>query len=227
MSLETAASADAELPFDDLPPLVRLLRGLRSMQQLRADPDDTVLALRTALLLNAGTLTRILRSFEDNEEGRETLRTRPALDIEHVDVDALLALPSDTLGHAYAHFMRSRGLTPEVFVPPREIRDERKRYLSQRLRQTHDLWHVVSGYDTDVAGEVEVQAFTLGQLQTPFAFLVVLGGLAKAPSSRGELFRRVTRAYRRGRNAKQLSFRVWEKRFATPLHEVRVELRLA
>jgi ubiquinone biosynthesis protein COQ4 len=226
MSPETAASAPVEPPFDDLPRLVRLARGLRSLRQLRDDPDDTELALRTALLLNAGTLARLLRGFEASAEGRETLKNRPALDNEHVDIDALLALPSDTLGYAYAQFLRSRGLTPEVFVPPREIRDEQKRYISQRLRQTHDLWHVVSGYDTDIVGEVEVQAFTLGQLLTPFAFFVVLGGMLESPSTRSELFVRVARAFRRGRRAKPLSFRDWERRFVMPLHKVRAELDL-
>jgi ubiquinone biosynthesis protein COQ4 len=226
MSSDTA-SASVEPPFDDLPTLVRFARGLSSLRRLRRDPDDTLLALRTALLLNTGSLARLLRGFEASEEGRETLRNRPALDNQHVDLDALLALPKDTLGHAYAHFLRSRGLTPEVFVPPREIRDERKRYISQRLRQTHDLWHVVSGYDTDVTGEVEVQAFTLGQLLTPFAFFVVLGGFLEAPATRSELLRRVTRAFRRGRNAKPLSYRAWERRFVTPLSEVRAELGLA
>jgi ubiquinone biosynthesis protein COQ4 len=223
MSLQTA---HAELPFDDLPTWVRLARGLRSLRRLRADPDDTELALRTALLLNAGAFSRVLRSFEASEEGREMLRKRPALDHEHVDVDALLKLPSDTLGHAYAHFLRSRGLTPAAFVPPREIRDEQKRYISQRLRQTHDLWHVVSGYGTDVVGEVEVQAFTLGQLRTPFAFFVVLGGLVEGRATRRELLQRVMRAYRRGKDAKPLSYRSWEARFATPLCEVRAELGL-
>lgn len=224
MSTETAAHA--ELPYDDLPTLVRLGRGLRSLQLLREDPDDTELALRTALLLNAGALARILRTFQASAEGREMLEKRPALDHEHVDIDALLTLPSDTLGHAYAHFLRSRGLTPAVFVPPREIRDEQKRYISQRLRQTHDLWHVISGYDTDISGEVEVQAFMLGQMLSPFAFFVVLGGLLKAPATRRELLQRVTRAFLRGRRAKPLSYRKWEERFATPLREVRRELGL-
>jgi ubiquinone biosynthesis protein COQ4 len=227
MSCETTASAPVEPPFDDLPTWVRFARGLRSLRKLREDPDDTELALRTALLLNTGSLARLLRGFEASAEGRETLKNRPALDNQHVDLDALLALPNDTLGHAYAHFLRSRGLTPEVFVPPREIRDEGKRYISQRLRQTHDLWHVVSGYDTDIMGEVEVQAFTLGQLLTPFAFFVVLGGIAQAPSARSELLRRVARAFRRGRSAKPLSYRAWERRFVMPLREVRAELGLA
>ena len=123
--------------------------------------------------------------------------------------------------------MRSRGLGLEVFVPPREIRDERTRYIGQRLRQTHDLWHVLTGYETDVIGEIELQAFSFGQLRTPFAFFVALGGVARAGSARLTLLRRVVRAYWRGRSARPLCYRVWEARLLRPLVEVRAELGLA
>lgn len=226
-SIHPAPSARPELPFDDMPTWPRIGKGLRALKKLRENPGDTELALRAALLLNTGSLARALTKFENSDEGRQMLERRPALDCEHVDLDALAALPEGTLGHAYATFMKSRGLTPEVFVPPREIRDERKRYISQRLRQTHDLWHVVTGYNTDVPGEVELQAFTFGQNQTPFGFFVALGGTLKSAGRRGEVFMRVLRAHRRGRQAEQLCFRDWEKRFTQPLEDVRRELRLA
>jgi ubiquinone biosynthesis protein COQ4 len=210
-----------------MPTLPRIGKGLRALKKLRDNPGNTELALRAALLLNTGSLQRALVKFESSDEGQQMLRARPALDCEHVDLDALEALPEGTLGHAYARFMKSRGLTPEVFVPPREIRDERKRYISQRLRQTHDLWHVVTGYDTDVPGEVELQAFTFAQNQTPFGFFVALGGIYKSAGRRMEIVRRVLRAHRRGRACEQLCFRDWEKRFAQPLEDVRRELQLA
>lgn len=220
-------AARAELPFDDMPTWPRIGRGLKALRALRDDPDDTGLALRAALLLNTGALARTLTKFEASDEGREVLRRRPALDCEHVDLDALLALPKGTLGHAYATFLRSRGLSLEVFTPPREIRDEHKRYIGQRLRQTHDLWHVVTGYDTDVTGEIELQAFTFGQLRTPFAFFVALGGVLKPQADRGQTLGRVLRAYWRGWRAEQLCYRAWEARFEMPLLSVRAALGLA
>jgi ubiquinone biosynthesis protein Coq4 len=32
-------------------------------------------------------------------------------------------------------------------------------YLLLRLRQTHDLWHVVTGFSTNVPGELGLKAF--------------------------------------------------------------------
>jgi len=226
MTAHTAASQTPELlAIEEWPARRRLARGLTALKRLRDDPNDTDLALRAALLLNAGSLPRTLAAFQSCEEGRDVLRTRPALD-RHVDLNALLALPQDTLGHAYCSFLTRRGLTPEAFVAPSELRDEQLRYVGQRLRQTHDLWHVVTGYDTDVLGEIELQAFSFGQLRTPFAFFVALGGVLRAPAARARLAARVVRAYRRARRAKPLSYRAWEQRFATPLADVRRELAL-
>lgn len=221
-----APTAMTELPFDDMPKWPRIGKGLRALRRLRDNPDDTELALRAALLLNTGRLPRVLSYFRSNEEGRDVLARRPALDHQHVDLDALLELPSHTLGHAYATFLRSRGLTLDVFVPPRELRDEHLRYVAQRLRQTHDLWHVVTGYNTDVPGEIELQAFTFGQTQTLFAFFVTLGGTLKPQDNRAATLVRVLRAYFRGVRAQQLCFRAWEQSFERPLADVRRELGL-
>lgn len=106
------------------------------------------------------------------------------------------------------------------------MHDEDLRYIAQRMRQTHDLWHVLTGYDTDVAGEIELQAFTYGQVRTPFALFVALGGLARAPGGRTRLAARVWRAFHRARRAQPLCYRAWEQRFTTPLSDVRRELGL-
>jgi ubiquinone biosynthesis protein COQ4 len=131
-------------------------------------------------------------------------------------------LREGTLGRTYSEFLRSRNLTPEVFAAPREVRDEAARYVAQRIRQTHDLWHVLTGYDTDVLGEAELQAFTYAQLRTPFSLLVALFGASNA----NLLSPRVWAAYRRGKRAAPLVWRAWERHFATPLPELRQLLRL-
>jgi ubiquinone biosynthesis protein COQ4 len=220
------ASTDFET-IEDMPAAVRFGRGLRTLGQLKRNPGDTQLALDAAVLLNGGQLPRLVAEFEASAEGLELLRTRPAIDVAHVDLDALATLPEGTLGRTYVEFLRARGLTPEVFTPPRQVRDERVRYLAQRIRQTHDLWHVMTGYDTNVFGEVELQAFTFAQLRLPFSFLVVLFGMFKEHPFSPAALRRVWAAYRRGRRAQPLAWRMWERQFATPLVQLRAALDLA
>jgi len=122
--------------------------------------------------------------------------------------------------------MRARGLTPEVFIAPRQVHDERIRYVAQRLRQTHDLWHVVTGYDTSVLGEIELQAFMFAQVRMPFSLLVGSLGVFRSPRP-VQTARRVVVAYRRGRRANALCMHGWERELSRPLEEVRAEIGLA
>jgi ubiquinone biosynthesis protein COQ4 len=221
------SALEAGVAIEDQPRLRRMGRGLRALRQLRQNPGDTEKALEAAVLLNVGCFPRILAEFEAHAEGRELMRARPAIDCEHVDLAALGRLPPGTLGQAYSAFLKSRNLTPEVFVPPREVRDENVRYLSQRMRQTHDLWHVLTGYDTDVIGEIELQAFMYAQLATPFSLVVALFGLGRAEPRSLALPLRVMAAFARGKRAEPLAWRFWERHFTTPVVELRRTLKLA
>lgn len=211
------------VPFDDMPLWKRILQGLAALREFRNATDRTDLVLRASLLLQTeASRERILSIFMSSEEGRYVLDRRPGLDT--VDLDALLKLPPDTLGFAYAKFLKDRGLTVDLFVMPLDmtVRDDNKLYIFKRMRQTHDLWHVVCGYDTDDPGEVELQGFYFGQVRTLFSFFVALGAKASFKA-----LPRVWRAYRRGRRAKHLCHRAWEKRFQMPIIDVRRELGLA
>jgi len=212
--------------IDDQPALQRFRAGLRALRRLRENPGDTEQALAAAVLLNAGRFPEILAGFEEAAEGREVLRARPAIDCEQIDLAALSKLPEGTLGQAYSAFLTSRNLTPEVFVAPRDVRDENVRYLSQRMRQTHDLWHVLTGYDTDVLGEIELQAFMYAQLGTPFSLLVAVLGMSRARPRTIALPRRVWAAFMRGKHAEQLVWRFWERHFTTPVADLRRMLKL-
>src|SRR5690606_7550553 len=121
------------------------------------------------------------------------------------DLDALAQLPAGTLGHAYARFMRGHGLTPEIFDgPPAEVRDERAAYAIQRMRQTHDLWHVVTNAETDPAGEIALQAFTFAQLRVPSSGLLAAFGTLRALPHTRQVLRDAIALYRVGKAAAPL-----------------------
>src|SRR6185436_21153147 len=115
--------------------------------------------------------------FFNHPVGARLYAERRAIDSTTVDLDVLAALPAGTLGHAYANFMKAHGLTPNIFDgAPDEVGDERASYVIQRMRQTHDLWHVVTNCETDPAGEVALQAFTFAQVHVPSSgILAALG----------------------------------------------------
>ena len=208
-----------------LPAPTRWRRALRALAHVLADPEQTDQVLVFSTYANAGTSHARALRFLESPEGQLLFSERRAINSHTLDVDALGRLPEGTLGHAYARFLRSHGLTPEVFdEPPREIRDERVQYVIQRARQTHDLWHVVTGCETDAAGEIALQAFTFAQVHAPSTGILAVLGAVRGIRERPSLPREVARAYRDGRRAKALLAFPWEDHWATPLDEVRALL---
>jgi ubiquinone biosynthesis protein Coq4 len=50
-------------------------------------------------------------------------------------------------------------------------------YITLRRSQTHDIHHVVTGFATDPAGELGLQAFQLAQIRSPIAIAILTAGL--------------------------------------------------
>lgn len=85
----------------------------------------------------------------------------------------LLDLPPDSLGHRYAIWFASAGgqLLPEPVLQPGTADEDA--WLHQRLRRTHDLWHVVSGCPPTPAGEAALSAINVMQLRWPGSAMLV------------------------------------------------------
>jgi ubiquinone biosynthesis protein COQ4 len=145
------------------------------------------------------------------------------------EVDDLLRLAPGTLGGAYARHMQARGLRPDFFeaVPPRH----RMHFLRLRLRQTHDIWHVLSGFDTDEFGEVGLQGFYFAQFTNGQSALILASAMLKSVlrGRFGDLELHVDafcEGYRNGRNAARLLAIEWEGMWEQDLAEVRRRLRV-
>ena len=82
------------------------------------------------------------------------------------------------MGAAYRAFREARGFTadglaelereviPFVDAPHPVV------WYSRRLRDVHDIWHVLTGYGTDALGEACVVSFSYGQTRNlGFAFI--------------------------------------------------------
>lgn len=210
-----------------LSPALRWARAWRALARVVRNPEETDQVLEFSNYANAGSMSRRLDRFFADPNGARLYAEKRAIDSHTVDLDALAALPEGTLGHAYAEFLRSRGFTPEVFDgPPPNVSDPRTSYVIQRARQTHDLWHVVTGHDTNPAGEVALQAFTFGQLHAPSTFILSTVGTLRGLREQPSLPREVLAAFRLGRRAEKLLTFPWEDHWATPLTTVRALLGL-
>ncbi|CAN5641810.1 hypothetical protein BH11MYX1_BH11MYX1_31820 [soil metagenome] len=226
---EPAASPaiPAGTDLSDLPATVRWRRALAALARVLEHPDQTEQVLIFTSYANAGTNATRFERFLTDPRGRKLFDDRRALDSTTIDLDALYALPSGTLGHAYASFMKRHGLTPNVFDgPPEDITDPCRAYVIQRMRQTHDLWHVVTNAETDPAGEVALQAFYWAQLGAPSAGIIAALGTLKTLRHEPRILRDVVAMIRLGRRADRMPTFNWEDHWTTPVTEVRTRMNL-
>jgi ubiquinone biosynthesis protein COQ4 len=85
---------------------------------------------------------------------------------------------------------------------------------------------VVTGCDTDPAGEIALQAFTFAQVRALGNGFLTLTGLVRGVGKRRGFVRDTLRMYRVGKRARSLPVFDWENHWAAPLAEVRALLGL-
>ncbi|MBD2044981.1 hypothetical protein H6F78_04935 [Coleofasciculus sp. FACHB-64] len=143
------------------------------------------------------------------------------------NLEALLKLPEDSLGFAYASHMRAANLDPE-FYRQVELQDDTS-YLALRMRQTHDIWHTVTGFGTDPVGEIGLQAFTLAQNRSPLAVMLIAAitlNTIKMNSDLNPLVRLIQQSYDLGDRAKPFLGQKWEEAWEKPLADWRSDLNV-
>lgn len=139
-------------------------------------------------------------------------------------VEELLQLGQDTLGGAYARHMKTLGLRPDYYA--QESPRHKLHYLRLRIHQTHDVWHALTGFGTDPAGEVGLQSFYFAQFTNGQAAMIAAGAILKSILRRryGELERFVEvfcEGFSNGRRARSILGVKWENLWQEPIEELR------
>jgi len=150
---------------------------------------------------------------------------------EPLTLDELRAMPAGSFGAAVAGFMDEHGLQPFTFSDalPAEVR-ERNRF-GIRVAQTHDLIHVLCGFDTRWPGEMGVYAVQYAQHWGSSSTLTAWATWLIYPWLSGLKIGALREAWRRGvamgEAAPLLPAQPLERWLAEPLDDVRQRLHLA
>jgi ubiquinone biosynthesis protein Coq4 len=94
-----------------------------------------------------------------------------------LNLDELAAYPRDSLGETYARVMKRLGYSAH-FYTDRPSLDEETDYVTMRVRKTHDLHHIVTGFSMIGPGELGVIAITALQYGYPAFMTLDLGAIA-------------------------------------------------
>lgn len=187
------------------------------------------------LLLGRGDAAMVSR-MKASEYGRRLLAERHDILAIVANRNHLRSLPEGSLGREYCRFAEEKQLFPERLA--KEVRDARQEtggfvpnstpeaaYLHDRYRDLHDLWHVLTGYGTDMAGEFGIIAFQTRQVgYRSMALMAFLNVLRNAIPARPDLLKTWFLGRRRGARAHYLLAEDWERLLPMPLEDVRREL---
>jgi ubiquinone biosynthesis protein COQ4 len=205
----------------------RVRLALKILKVIRGDEGNPTYGQLLNICLDLNVYASLAQQLQRSEEGRRMLSERPSLQGKELDLGALERLPEGTLGHGFARYFRDNNISP--FETTLELKNDID-YIGKRYRETHDLLHVLTGYGTDVVGEMELQAYALGNLGIRTAMLILLvgtlGQLKKRQSGVGlfAYLRRLWAAYRRGRTSQQFLGFWFEHHWETPVATLRERL---
>jgi ubiquinone biosynthesis protein COQ4 len=203
-----------------------------AIRKLLADGDDTTQVFRIMRALNVGNAPlNYARLIATAEGGR--------LAYERTELAALFAQPGyarqfapGTVGAAYCHFLDSTGYSADGLAEVSRIDqtpDVQHPYawFGRRVRDTHDIWHVLTGYKADESlGEAALVAFSYAQVGgLGWALIGSAAALKSIRVTGNTLFAKaVWEGYRNGRKAKWISGEDYVKLLGEPLDAVRARL---
>jgi len=215
-----------------LPPArLEPLRALRALRELIKNPDDTSQVFTIIEAFSGGATARMLERFRSTESGRRILESRTSILTTIRDRAYLESLPDGSLGRAYLAFLDREGISADGLVEASiageqgyasEVQEVEA--MKNRMRDTHDLWHAVTGYHGDVFGEASLLAFSVAQTRNPGIALIVFGAIVRAHDL--ELTKMIVRGYREGKRCAFLPSLEWEELLPLPLEEVRARLSI-
>jgi ubiquinone biosynthesis protein Coq4 len=204
-----------------------LLKTAASVFRLIQDSTDlqSVFAINDSLR-NTEAMVACIQYLESIPEVAELMAERYVA--PNPDLEALAQLPPDSLGYQYANMLIQGGFKAVFF--PQLPSDDPLDYVRLRVRQTHDIWHVVTGFGTDELGEIAVQAFGLAQMHYPTAALILLSGVISAikhPENFEHTTQKISEGYNLGQHARPFLGQKWELAWEKPVAQWRTDLNVS
>lgn len=216
-------------------PRYSLPKAIHHFNNLLKDKEDTTEVFKIFESLPNNKFVPRVRQLVFSEQGKHLRATEPSLPAILDDHTELRKTPKGSLAHAYCDFMESEGLTAAGLVAEfdamgRPKYDDLLQWFMERSRDTHDLFHVLTGYGRDALGEQCVLLFTHGQSPSHGHLLIGYAGSLNIKKmtrgSKAPVMRAVQQAKKTGKGAQELISMSIRDLLPMPLEEVRAKLNI-
>jgi ubiquinone biosynthesis protein COQ4 len=225
-----------EKVVDDKPFQLRPIKALRALGRLLKDKEDTAQVFEIMRHLSGRSVPNGYAQLLKTPAGGAIAFRHQELAEILSDRDYLSRLPEGSVGRAYLNFTTTENISAQGL-----IEESRKgiddgidsahphAWYARRMRDIHDLWHVLSGYGRDALGEASLVAFSYAQTRSLGFGLIAIAGALKLRQEVPNLpsFKVIWEAYRRGRKAAWLPGEDYVKLLAEPLSAARARLNIA
>jgi ubiquinone biosynthesis protein COQ4 len=188
---------------------------LHHFGKLVEDKEDTEQVFHIIEATKGKTSHRQAWNFIQSSEGQRFLA-------DGTDIPAMLddharwadCGPNTVAAH-YIAFMKREGLSAAGLVaeshkwaPPESLPQDLTQWYFDRLRDTHDLFHVLTGYGRDALGEASLLAFSYQQNHNLGILFIAYAGvrqIKKVSRTRAPLFTAIREGRRLGRAAAKIA----------------------
>ena len=244
MNMMTATLAPVATT-DDLPlmlagrpePRYDFPKAWRHFKELIKDKENTAEVFPIFEALPWRGVYRAAVAFLSSERGQAIRASEPSLSKLLDDHAALRKLPAGSLAHVYCDFMEREGLSAQGLIDeldtyrrPDQYFDDQVSWYFDRMRDTHDLMHILTGFGRDALGEQCVLAFTYSQ-QPALAhlFLGYAGAyeIKRRMKTKAPIFSAVREAQKMGKACPRLVEQPILELLALPIEDVRTKLNIA
>ncbi len=234
-ALEYAADGTVLRHPDRPQPKYSLPKAIRHFRNLMRDKEDTTEVFKIFESLPPKNYLERVRNFALTERGEALRKSEPNLPDILDDHAAIRKTPKGSLGHAYCDFMEREGLSAAGLVAEfdkmgRPKYDDLTHWYLSRSRDTHDLFHILTGYGRDALGEQCVLLFTHGQSPSHGHLLIGYAGAfnikKQVSGSKAPIIGAVNQARRTGNGAPKLIEQSIRELLSMDLQEVRAMLKI-
>jgi len=207
---------------------LRPFEAIKAVRRLLNNPDDTSQVFIIFRAMRGRSAQRTFRRFASSTTGAAILRDRRSLLAALENSAALAQLPEGSVGRAYADFMAGQNLSADGLVQASQSWEQdtvppEVSLFRERMRDAHDLNHVLTGYGRDPLGEICLLAFMYAHTGNLGMAMIVVMGLTRVPAAARPA---VIEAWRNGRKASWFPGQDYEALLSRPLTVARRELSI-